>query len=76
MNYLKALMLYFNSRTAHYWYRESTGEWICDVTIQLKNEFYWMIRFPHKYKYLCWISELKQLNEHVKEILSYKNVIK
>ena len=68
---LKALRLYFVMRSCHYWYRESTNEWVFEVDIRIPEEYNSTSRYPHKYKHLCWITWLLYFWDTVNDLRNY-----
>lgn len=59
IKWIKALYLYFNIRKYHYWYRESTNEWVFEVDVQIVKKYNCTSRYSHKYKQMCWWNWLK-----------------
>lgn len=55
IKWIAAFSLYFSNRKYKYWFRETTDEWVFEVTVEIPGEYCNTSRYVSRLKYTCHV---------------------
>lgn len=77
IKWVAAFIIYFVVCERKYWFRESTGDWVLEITVQIQGEYCNTSRYVSRLKYTCrvvWLWYFIGVVRDLKDMIKIKFV--